>query len=267
MRTRPYISEEQKKKKRRRIFFLTSGIIFATCLVLIGVFWITFRSPIFRLGSITVQGNSTVPAESIIDLLKGSALRDHNIFRSLLTFKNMLLWPDELTPDDMKFIPQLKSVAIDKNFITHTITVTASERNPAGIWCVTAEDQCFWFDDEGIAFGRAFDAEGNLIFTVHDHSQAKIGVNGMVLPERFTGNFISIVKVLHASGLAVKDIVLNDLAREEMTVFTANGPQLYFSLRFPADNTLPVIKDIMGRPGFSKLQYIDCRTENRVYYK
>jgi hypothetical protein len=92
-------------------------------------------------------------------------------------------------------------------------------------------------------------------------------LNAKILPESFVSNLISILSVLRHTGLEVKTVELKDLSLEEVTVTTANGPSLYFSLRFAADNYLTVIQSLMARSGFGKLQYIDCRTENRVYYK
>jgi hypothetical protein len=73
--------------------------------------------------------------------------------------------------------------------------------------------------------------------------------------------------VLKESGLSVQAIELNDLSLEEVDVLTANGPELYFSLQFPADEYLPVIQKLMAQSNFDDLQYVDCRTENRLFYK
>jgi hypothetical protein len=75
------------------------------------------------------------------------------------------------------------------------------------------------------------------------------------------------MNVLRASGLSVQAIELNDLSLEEVDVQTANGPTIDFSLQFPADEYLPVIQKLMLQSNFDKLQYVDCRTENRLFYK
>jgi hypothetical protein len=75
------------------------------------------------------------------------------------------------------------------------------------------------------------------------------------------------MNVLKESSLAVRAIELNNLALEEVDVLTANGPTIYFSLQFPADEYLSVIQKLMLQPNFNSLQYIDCRTQNRLFYK
>jgi len=87
----------------------------------------------------------------------------------------------------------------------------------------------------------------------------------------------SVFDVLKASGIAPKEIRLNDLTLQEIEVDTyaglpteasaKTGPKLYFSLRFPSSNYLPVIQKFLSKPDFGKLQYLDFRVENRAYYK
>ncbi|HUC31143.1 MAG TPA: hypothetical protein VMR99_00435, partial [Candidatus Paceibacterota bacterium] len=126
---------------------------------------------------------------------------------------------------------------------------------------------CYWFDDTGTIFEKAGATQGDLVFVVYDSAQSPRGLNQTVLSDEFLSNFISVMNVLHESGLSVEAIELNDLSLEEVDVPTANGPTIYFSLQFPADEYLPVIQKLMLQPDFDDLQYIDCRTQNRLFYK
>ncbi len=171
--------------------------------------------------------------------------------------------------------------------------VTVTERQPFAIWCEmphyaarvdaagvgnatsTAGDlgnpitneECFWFDASGTLFEKAYDTEGSALFAVHDYSQAGLGLTQQILPNIFITNFMSILDVVKQSGLTVKEIALKDLNLQEIDVATYEGPDVYFSLRFSAANDLPVLTNLMAKPGFAKLQYVDFRVENRAYYK
>ena len=267
MKIDAYVSDHRKKRQKRRAYLLIGGAATAAGLAVIGIVWFIFRSPFFELDHIVVEGNSVVPTDAVIELLQSSALRDHGFFGSLLGLGNILTWPDRVPQNDLVLLPQLASVVTTKDYFSNTLDAQVTERNPFAIWCFEANGKCYWFDNTGTIFGHAFNAEGNLIYTVNDASQKPKGLNQTVLPAEFLPNLISIMNLLHSSGLAVKSIELKNLALEEITVTTANGPAFYFSLRFPADNYLAVIQNLIKAPGFAKLQYIDCRTENRVYYK
>jgi len=142
------------------------------------------------------------------------------------------------------------------------------------VWCVmnaTAAtgggEQCFWFDNQGVAFENTLETQGSAILILHDYAQHKLAINQSILPNEFVGNMISILNVLKNSGLAVKEVALRDLSLQQIDVTLANGPVLHFSLRFPATNDASVLKDLVSKPGFNKLQYIDFTVENRAYYK
>jgi|GEM_PF-773678 hypothetical protein len=300
MQIAPYVSDRKKKRKRIRAYFFTAiGLI-----VLYGIFfvvqWTIFHSPIFRVDNVVVQGNSAVASADVIALAESDATADHDVFRAALTFKNMLLWPDAIPQKELQLIPQLASASISKDFFSHTITITVTERSPFGIWCFSAAPSgasaiapgavsisattstatassstaitnsnapCYWFDNTGTIFEKAGETQGSLVYVVYDSAQKPRGLNQKVLSDEFLPSFISIINVLRSSGLGVRAIELNDLSLQEVDVLTANGPTIYFSLQFPADEYLPVIQKLMLQPGFDKLSYIDCRTQNRLFYK
>ena len=298
MQIAPYVSDRKKKRKRiRAYFFITLGV-----LVLYGIFfvtqWMIFHSPIFRVDQVVVQGNSAVPSADVVALAQAAAIPDHGIFRASLTFDNMLLWPTTIPQKELQMIPELASAKVSKDFFSHTITITVAERQPFGIWCFSAPPgaamapvaaasstaaasanaasqaaamnanvPCYWFDNTGTIFEKATETQGDLVYVVYDSAQSPRGLNQQVLPGEFLPNFISIMEVLRESGLGVRAIELNNLSLQEVDVLTANGPEIYFSLQFPADEYLQVIQKLMLEPTFDRLQYIDCRTQNRLFYK
>lgn len=285
MKIAPYVSDRKKKRKRIRAYFFGILGLVIVCAIIFMAHWVIFDSPLFRVDSVVVQGNSAVASDDVIALAEQSANPSHSFFGAALTFKNMLLWPDVISPSNLQMIPQLAGATISKDYFSHTVTITVTERSPFGIWCFSGmpsaqpstttattsaadtNSPCYWFDNTGTLFEKAGETQGDLIFVVYDRTQTPRGLNQKVLPDEFVTNFISIMDVLRASGLGIQGIELNDLSLEEVDVLTANGPELYFSLQFPADEYLPVIQKLMLLLTFDKLQYIDCRTQNRLYYK
>jgi len=300
MQIAPYVSDRKRKRKRMRAYFFTAvGLLVLYALFFVAQ-WLIFRSPIFRVDQVVVQGNDSVASADVVALAESSASPRDNFFRSALTFKNMLLWPEAIPQKELQLIPQLASADISKDFFSHTVTITVTERTPFGIWCFSAPSAvgmasagaaastatattmgtmaappaaananapCFWFDNTGTIFEKAGDTQGNLVFVVYDTAQNPRGLNQKVLSDEFLPNFISIMDVLRGSGLGVRAIELDDLSLQEVDVLTTNGPTIYFSLQFPADEYLPVIQKLMLQSSFDQLKYIDCRTQNRLFYK
>ncbi|HUC02075.1 MAG TPA: hypothetical protein VMA75_04205 [Candidatus Paceibacterota bacterium] len=286
MQIAPYMSDRRRKRKRMRAYLFTAlGI-----LVLYGIFfvtqWFILHSPVFRVDRVVVAGNSSVASSDVIALAETAAAPRAHLFRAAMTFNNMLLWPDTLASSDLATVPQLASATIAKDYFSHTVTITATQRSPIGIWCFSGKDaaaggganassgiavaagaSCYWFDNTGTLFQKADTTQGNLVFVVYDSAQKPQGLDQKILPPEFLSNFLSVVNVLKESGLGVRSIDLSDLALEEVDVDLASGPTIYFSLQFPSDEYLPVIQKLMLQPNFNDLQYIDCRTQNRLFYK
>ena len=225
MQIAPYISDRKKKRKRRRAYLFTALGLIALYGIFFAAQWLVLRSPVFRVDHVVVQGNSAVSSTDVIALAEASAGSSHDILRSVLTFNNMLLWPGSISQGELQLIPQLASANISKDFFSHTITITVTERVPFGIWCfsasptggiasTTATDTntpCYWFDKTGTIFEKAGETQGDLVYTIYDKAQTLRGLNQRVLSDEFLPNFISIMNVLRASGLGVQDIELNDL--------------------------------------------------------
>jgi hypothetical protein len=272
-----FLSEKHKKKKKKRRDFFLVAMAIVVVSFLIGLWWIFFRSPIFHVSGVVVTGNSAVASSDVISLLDATVQGEHGFARSLFGTGSMFSWPNALASSDLATDPQILSLALSKNYWTHAVTATVTEREPFAIWCdmphldangnPESEEACFWFDTTGTMFKTAFDTEGSALFAVHDYSQGDAVLGGKILPEIFVPNLISILNVLKKSGLDVKEVALQDIGLQEIDVSTYNGPAVYFSLRFPADEDLPVLQSLIAQPNFSTLQYVDFRVQNRAYYK
>jgi len=284
-----YLSASQKKRKQRRRYFFIALSVIVACLIFLFAFWLVFKSPVFKVKNIVVYGNSSVSSDDVISLVRSVTLEKHNIKESLFGIGNMLSWPNSISSSDVSAIPELTGIKIEKDYISHTIAITVTERKPFAVWCFMpktdisdennnnetstvmtaqeADEECYWFDTDGIMFENGFDSEGSLIIAIHDYSQTPAPLGAAILPARFIPNLISIFNVLRASGLNVREVRLNDISMEEIQATTYDGPDILFSLRFSADVDLQVIKSVMAKPGFNKLQYLDFRTEDRAYYK
>lgn len=255
-----------KKRRRRRGLYIEIAIVILVAAAALGFFWwLIFRAQIFRIDSIEIKKSDSLSDGEVRTYLEGRLMSSW--WNRKLGINNFLVWPGELEEKDLADFPKAKAMVMDKGYWSHKLTVEVVERDRAGIWCAAKEQgKCFWFDGDGLIFADAPDIDGNLIVTVKDGSQANLAVGGKILPDKYIKNFFSIVDVLKKVQ-ATGQIRLEDLALEEVSVSAENSPKLYFSLRFPADNTAAVVESLRSSSDFGKIQYIDFRIPNRAYYK
>lgn len=262
--------EIHRKRLRHRRRLVWGAVLILLYLVVLGSLWITLWTQAFRLKSFEIVGAKGVAQEDLINLLRWQVMGAG--WKHVLGFDNILVWPETLPPQKLAYLPALKNLEIHKDFRERTLRLALEERSPFGIWCLVEREvpECFWFDEEGVILARAPLAEGNLIPVVNDYSQSKLTLGGKILPQEQISNLFSVLRVLAAAKMEAREIRLEDIALSELKVLTYGGPELYFGLRFPADNALAVLnsfRNATGTSGLEKLEYIDFRAENRAYYK
>ncbi len=263
-----YLPELQARARcRRRRWFLALATAGAG-LVLILFFAFLVRAPLFRVRQVEISGNEETGREEVISFLESEVLKGGG-WRTYLGASHLLAWPDSIPAESLADLPMLKRVTIVKDWLNKKVSITVEERKVFGIWCQDTEDtRCFWFDEDGTLLSPSPQVSGSLILMVRDASGAELSAGSKMLPAAEISNAFSVFRVLRESGVGVREIRVEDRSLAEMKVRLENGPALYFSLRFPADNALAVLRSLDSQSSeFMGIQYIDFRVENRAYYK
>ncbi len=262
-----YTTEVGLRRRRFRILRWTIYVLLsAACItVLIALFFLYL--PLFQVQKLSISGNGYIPADRIQSVLEARIL-DSSRWKHLLGIQNILVWPDRLTPEDLKLLPEAADVSIAKNYFTRTVEVEVTPRQHVGVWCFESgpAPSCYWFDEQGL-ITRTPATQGSLILSVDDYARSGILPGQALLPPELLPNIFSIFDALQQMNLNVQEIRLEDLALEEIKVPTFNGPTLLFSLRFPATDTPAALDVLRAKTAISKLSTIDFRVENRIYYK
>lgn len=265
--------EERKRNRRRRIRkMMFVGII----LVVAGVaWWGVSRSPWTRVDTMTISGTRRVEEGRIMGLVEEAASKTLTA-KIFGTTRHMWAMPAELEASAIASIPNLLGVRIERDRRAHAVRVIVEERTPFGIWCFKKDRpiECVWIDRSGVGFEPAPQAEGNLIRVVGDYARSKSALGDEVIRPEFIEPLASIFDALAAANISMQEVRFLDPGLWEVTVATYDGPDLLFSLRLPADFSVPVItslreKDRRGdlTPRFAELTYIDFRVPDRAYYK
>lgn len=241
-------------------------VIFFSIFVLlaVGAVYFVFHSNFLKVAAVEVSGSAK--AEEI----KGALINDlaeTSKIRHLLGLENLLSWPSKISkiPSSLYWLSDL---SIEKNWQEKTIAINVKEREPWLLWCLAASGNCYWLDEQGIVFSPAPEAEGFIIPKMSeqgDRQQLSFGRLFYDNPQ-FAENTLEIIKQIKNSSLAVFGFLIENPNLEELIVET-DGPKLYFSLRFLPQNLDKVLNDLINRPNFKNLEYIDFRVENRIYYK
>lgn len=256
--------DEKKSRKRQVIFKLKIyGGLFAFLLLIIGFSYLAVYSPIFQLKNIELVGNRDFKADELVQELKTFFINQSKL-ASILGPNNILIWKKDVS-QFKKSNPKIADLIITKDYPNRKIKIEIKEREKFGIWCITT-NSCSWFDRNGIIFAEAPFVEGALINKVSDFTNRQLVIGDKVFEQRFLGNLLKIFKVLEESDLGTGFLKLENLDFQEIIFSHPLGFKIYFSLRIDPGFTLAGIRSVK-ETRLDKIDYIDFRVENRVYYK
>lgn len=271
------VDREERARRFRRSLRIAIAITLFLCIIGF-IWWFVFRSPVFAVRDVLVAGNERVRTSDVQSVVI-EAVQKSSLLSRFFGLEYLWAWPSGAMNDALASLPVVKTLHIEKDYAAHQVKIVVEEREPYGIWCFrkSAPAACFWFEMDGTLFASAPDAEGGLIRVVSDSARDALALRDTVLPADFMENLRTVFAALHAASVVLREVRYEDPALQEVRVVTRDGPQLLFSLRFSAESTITVIKDLMTNGGknatgkgpvpFGKLEYVDFRVENRAYYK
>jgi len=233
-------------------------------LLAVGVIYFIFRSSFFRVAGIEVFGSQRT------EEIKGeliSVLSKTSKFRSWLGSENLLFWSSKSVKKNTPSLYWLSDLTLKINWRLKKIFIEVKERQPWLIWCSTGR-QCYWLDDSGVVFAFAPEAEGYIIPKVfaEDDRQLLFGQPFLSNPA-LVKNTLEIIKQLKNSSLfTISRFLVKNINLQEIEAET-DGPRLYLNFRFPLQNLNGLLANLARRLDLQKLEYIDFRAENRIYYK
>lgn len=264
--------KEDKKFRKYKIIASVAGFL----ILLVGIFYAVVYSPLFYTTQIDTDIKTDLYGYDIVNDLKDFFVNQSKITK-FLGPNNILIWnANKLNKFEKD--SEIAEISFEKDYVERTVKISVKLRERFGVWCnnklqtINDEQQvifsCYWFDKDGVLFGIAPELEGNAINKVDDFSGRDLKLGDLALNNRFITNLIGIFEVLEKSNLGIRALKLENLDLQEIIFNQPQTllPKIYFSLRFNSEFSLPAIENLK-KVDLQKIEYIDFRVENRVYYK
>jgi len=273
-------AQKTSKSKIKLIVFL---LVFAFLALVFGGGYLVYASDFFKIKNIEISGVKNYSKENLTADLK-DFFKSRSAISSFLGPDNILVWNAEVSAFLAK-TPQLKNLNIEKDIFNRSVKVDAQEREKFGIWCLEInsmlnqvaasstfdkgfkEESCYWFDKEGILFVEAPAIEGELFNRMIDSTGRDLKLGDKVLDDRLLVNLVKVFEVFDTADLKSKTVFINDLKIEEVIVRPLGFPKALFSLRFDPRFSVVAINALKKSGRWQKVEYVDFRVENKVYYK
>lgn len=242
---------EEQSDPRKRIwpYLITIFIILA------GLIYLTFFSKLLNIKNIEVVGYAN--PEVIEEIARNQM--EKSIFSS-----NMLFFSTKRLSETLSGEPKIKKVKV-KKVLPQKIIIQIEEAQVAIIWN-TAGDK-YLVSEGGVVMEPA---TKEILPTVYDAANIKVRPGEKVASPTFI-NFIKTLneKFQPAVGEEIQKIIIFDIL-SDIHVLSKSGWTVYFNSNKDPETQLKNLARILEevrKKGNYKLQYIDMRIDDRIFYK
>ena len=293
MNIRRPIDVKRKKDKRdskKKIVLIGSGI--ALIVVVVGIVIGIKQAPALRVREMSVVGVPEAYGAQVKQLLGDFSRERSSLFR-FLGSDNMVAW-DSAPKEFLAEHPEFTSIRLEKDYVNRSIVVEVDSREKFGVWCRvpnarevsngvvddevdiatstdsmfgSGDEECFWFDRNGVLFARAPKVQSELFNRVRDLTGRSLALRDTILPDRLFGNLVRVFRLMEIAQINTKTVSLRDIALEEVEADSITDPVAVFSLRFDPSFALSAINELKKNGTWRELRYANFTVENRVSYK
>lgn len=260
---------ESNKKDKAQGY---AGVYFLWTLFFGTVGYLVLFSPFLVLGEPTVTGLQNIQKEAFRGTLE--EIVGQKYFGIFSRNRYFLLQPRSVEALLRERYPLLAQVSVQPIF-PDGLTVSAFEREDILVWC-TGEHCVHVLEDGSLQqMNGAYEEEGNRSKTVtlRDLSGTELASDERITEQElivFPGAFRKGLQDLLAIE-ATTEMTLSSRFANELRVKTEEGWEIFFSTEVPVNTSLEALALFLEKeikPERRKdLQYVDLRTENRIFYR
>jgi cell division septal protein FtsQ len=267
----PYFGGERREPGDSRLKSLLARIpprawfwIISCGIVLTALFWLLFISNIFIIQNIEVNGTELIPRTAIEELANEQSDQSRALLLSqkkLFVFNSAALKQtinDRYALDELRIVKKLPS----------TLIITVSEKKPVAVWFEA--DVYREIDAQGWVLTLPMSSLEGLP-TIYNNGSPKASERQINDAEPIinAASALAIEFPKRFSSILIKQITI-DNEINTLKVLPSRGAMIYFSVNDSVNAQLDRLdlllrSELKGR--FEKIQYIDLRFKDKLYYK
>ena len=257
-------SSRKLRRKRLTLKAIVVAVIFVAIFASIVAF---FRIPYFQVEKIEISGNSLIDGD---DLIEGIKTKIEGKYLGLFPKTNIFIIPKRnILAELPREIKRIKNIALDKKYFG-AIAVKIEERSNAALYCET--ENCAYADESGFVFEKAPYFSGAVFLKLIDQRSPEkaledfMGLN--LIDENEFKKITEFADLAAKIGGGIKEVILK---KENIYEFyTQEGWKIILNDKNePRSAYLNLITalDANIKDKRAKLDYIDLRLGNKIYFK
>lgn len=273
-RVAPFNNRFGKKKHSGRFSRLFSRFLYWLSLFsfLGATVYVFFLSPFLSVSEINLSGIEKLDEKTVRETI--NPYFSGKYFNLFPKNNIILLSKNRIKSALRERFKNIAEVSVEKKF-PEKININIKEVKTVIVFC--SADKCFVVDGRGIAYAEAdFEANElgeNKTFILRDLSNKEIFLGGAALNPEYIGYIFEIKdKFKSEAGIELdKEINTPNISSGDIRMKSSEGWMIYsdrnISAQKEAETLKLVLENKISKEDRGKLDYIDLRTENKVYYK
>ena len=256
-----YYKPKKKKKNWKPFLRMVGGLI-----IIFGLVYFVFFLPLWKIKKIEASGTEKVSPE---ELVNASEQYLNGFYPGRIPKNNYFLLSEEKLAEYLKnTFPGLKEILVTKKFPTDLV-IKAKERQKTIVYC--GQEKCFYLDEDGIAFEPAPEIYGGLNVVLKDNSgrEAQIG-NKMIGSDLISFALEARKVILSDLNMSLVNFEIINYPTADVNAVMPEGWKILLDSKLSSKEQINALKKVLDdkiKDQRSRLEYIDARIGNRVYYK
>ena len=261
-----YRSSRLAQKKRRELKIKLVLILVIVFSFLLGVSALS-KIDFLNIREFKINGNYVVKSENLNKIIDKNL--EGNYFW-LFSKKNILIYPkSKIKEEIIETFPRIKKINLDLD-LPNFLNVDIEERKPYVLWCKNLSPAvCYYADKEGYIFSETEEPVLDELFRYYTNNNLSLRQN-ILKPEKFR-EIDSFIKFIEGVGLVPYKFV--ETKKEYEIYFGDFGSKIIFNenqnIKRVMNNFQSVLnmKEFSDIENFKKLEYLDLRFGNKIFYK
>ncbi len=242
-------------------------------LAIVGLFWFLFYHQYFLIDNIVIKGAETIQEHKVYELVNRQ-LPKKRFF--ILNQNNLFSFSKRQAKNEVLKKYYVENLKINKQ-LPRTIVVSFKEKTATAIWL--EDDIYYYIDNDFNIISKVETLEINtdnytvLTNAIKESSIADNGVTKKIkIGEEYLNFALQLAQKIKNTAIPNNGILAINKAESTINLNISNGPVIYFNVNNDLEKQFKFLttlfeETIKGEENLKKLQYIDLRFGDKIYYK